>query len=290
MVRRGTIAGMLALIGCGLFVMSQHSALGAGAANWEFNIPFTGTVTIKDPKDAKVVINNLDAKYKGRVRVAAKGDSNLVEGAVISREAFDEAASASKVQPPTNQLVVDRFVYRDKIEEALKNYVRIDKAGDETSPFAAGQVVEKSEFDRVKREMSAAGKKGDELPAKAAKDPAQPEISTEFATLTLLPNVQYTLPLVIAALGLWLSWRLVNMPVFADFLIATEAELNKVSWTTRRRLMQDTVVVLVTVALLAAFILVVDTVWYEGLSWRVIGVLQVDKNAKKPANPNEQPW
>ncbi len=34
--------------------------------------------------------------------------------------------------------------------------------------------------------------------------------------------------------ALWLAWRVVNVPSFADFLIATEAELNKVSWTTRR--------------------------------------------------------
>ena len=32
-----------------------------------------------------------------------------------------------------------------------------------------------------------------------------------------------------------------------DFLIATEAEMNKVSWTTRKRLVKDTIVVLVTV-------------------------------------------
>ena len=34
----------------------------------------------------------------------------------------------------------------------------------------------------------------------------------------------------VLAVGLWFSFRLVNMPPFADFLIAVEAEMNKVSW------------------------------------------------------------
>src|SRR5215208_6677182 len=34
-------------------------------------------------------------------------------------------------------------------------------------------------------------------------------------------------------IGGWVAYRLVNMPNFADFLIAVEAEMNKVSWPTR---------------------------------------------------------
>ena len=30
--------------------------------------------------------------------------------------------------------------------------------------------------------------------------------------------------------GLWIGYRVVNLPSFADFLIAVEAEMNKVSW------------------------------------------------------------
>ena len=59
------------------------------------------------------------------------------------------------------------------------------------------------------------------------------------------------MPLLLLALSLWLAWRMVNLPPFADFLIATEAELNKVSWTTQQRLVQDTIVVLITTFLLA---------------------------------------
>ncbi len=90
--------------------------------------------------------------------------------------------------------------------------------------------------------------------------------------IPLLPHVGLTLPLLLTALALWLGWRVVNYPVFADFLIATEAEMNKVSWTSRKRLVQDTIVVLVTVFLLTMFLFVVDMAWAWGLT--KIGVLQ----------------
>lgn len=77
----------------------------------------------------------------------------------------------------------------------------------------------------------------------------------------LLPNVAVLGPILLAAAGLWLSWRAVNFPMFADFLIATEAEMNKVSWTTRKKLVQDTIVVLTTVVLFTVFLLAVDQIW-----------------------------
>ena len=85
--------------------------------------------------------------------------------------------------------------------------------------------------------------------------PPQPATGpTSAATVTLLPALQFTVPLLLLAASLWLAWRIVNLPAFADFLIATEAELNKVSWTTRKRLYQDTIVVLVTVFLMAGHV------------------------------------
>jgi len=81
------------------------------------------------------------------------------------------------------------------------------------------------------------------------------------AKLTILNDIQFTLPILIAAFSLWLGYRLVNYPTFADFLIATEAEMNKVSWVTRRRLYQDTIVVLTTFLLLTVFRFVVDIGW-----------------------------
>jgi preprotein translocase SecE subunit len=105
--------------------------------------------------------------------------------------------------------------------------------------------------------------------------------------LTLLRDVRFTVPLLLAAAGLWIAFRVVNYPTFADFLIATEAEMNKVSWTTRKRLWQDTVVVLTTLVLMTIFLMVVDLFW--GWMLNRVGVLQMESN-----RPEEekivQPW
>src|SRR5438046_9914901 len=94
-------------------------------------------------------------------------------------------------------------------------------------------------------------------------------------------KVHLVLPILMGLALLWVSWRVVNWPTFADFLIATEAEMNKVSWTTRKRLVQDTIVVLVTVFLLTAFLFVVDIIWIKVLSNPWFQVLHVDLKAEQ---------
>ena len=51
-------------------------------------------------------------------------------------------------------------------------------------------------------------------------------------------------------LPVWSSYRLVNVPAFADFLIAVEAEMNKVSWPTRTELFRGSMVVLIMIFVL----------------------------------------
>ena len=115
-------------------------------------------------------------------------------------------------------------------------------------------------------------------------------LASGHPVIPLLYKVHLTLPLILAGLIIWLSWRVVNLPVFGDFLIATEAEMNKVSWTTPRRLRQDTLVVLVTVILLATFLFVIDLIWINVLSWRVIGVLQVDIRQEALKQQEKTQW
>ncbi len=68
-------------------------------------------------------------------------------------------------------------------------------------------------------------------------------------------------PTVLAALGCWIAFRLVNFPRFADFLIAVEAEMNKVSWPTRGELVRSSLVVLFTIFALAVVLFGFDAVW-----------------------------
>lgn len=106
-------------------------------------------------------------------------------------------------------------------------------------------------------------------------------------TVAVLADKQYAVPLLLAAAVVWFAWRSVNIPSFADFLIATEAEMNKVSWTPKKRLLQDTIVVLVTTLLLTAFLLVIDLFWGWLLSLNFIGVLPSKEqlNQLKSAEP-----
>lgn len=61
--------------------------------------------------------------------------------------------------------------------------------------------------------------------------------------------------------GLWLGYRIVNVPQFADFLIAVEAEMNKVSWPSRPQLVRSSVVVIFVIFALALVLFGFDLVW-----------------------------
>ena len=43
--------------------------------------------------------------------------------------------------------------------------------------------------------------------------------------VTVMSGVRYVVPVVLVALTLWVAFRAVNLPTFAEFLIATEAEI-----------------------------------------------------------------
>ena len=59
------------------------------------------------------------------------------------------------------------------------------------------------------------------------------------------------------ALGLLIFW-LVNKPTIADFMVAAESEMKKVSWSSRKEIAVSTFIVIVLVILLAVFLGVTD--------------------------------
>ena len=69
-----------------------------------------------------------------------------------------------------------------------------------------------------------------------------------------------------------LIWRVTNKPSNVDFLIATDSEMKKVNWTSRKELIGSTKVVIVFMFLIAAFLFVVDVIF--GYLFYVIGVLK----------------
>jgi preprotein translocase subunit SecE len=84
--------------------------------------------------------------------------------------------------------------------------------------------------------------------------------------------LRFGLPALFLGVLAWVIFRIIHFPPFAEFLIATEAEMNKVSWTNKDDLVRFTTVVLTTVVLMTVFLFMVDTLWTFML--RFIGVLQ----------------
>jgi preprotein translocase subunit SecE len=89
--------------------------------------------------------------------------------------------------------------------------------------------------------------------------------------LTADAAITIGVPLALFAVGIWFAFRLVNTPRFADFLIAVEAEMYKVSWPSRSELIRSSIVVIVVLLMLTAVLFVYDIVW----QWlfRVLGIL-----------------
>ena len=83
--------------------------------------------------------------------------------------------------------------------------------------------------------------------------------------------VKYGVPGLILAVGIWLSYRVVNLPKFADFLISVEAEMNKVSWPSRGELIRSSIVVVFVIFFLAILLFGYDLFWQTVFTW--IGIL-----------------
>lgn len=86
------------------------------------------------------------------------------------------------------------------------------------------------------------------------------------------PAVQYGIPAAIALAGAWFAFRIVNFPVFADFLADVEAEMVKVSWPAKDEVRRATAVVLITMFMFSFVLFMYDVIWQQLLRW--IGVLR----------------
>jgi preprotein translocase SecE subunit len=271
-VRRGTILGVLVLGGAGIWTLVSNRSLGGG--DWTLRLPFTGTVRVVNLGDTVKANPALPNEFWFGGKVPPPNE--------LSSERTKEL-----LQAPGYLFIADLRSFKETNDYLKDHYAKIEKPGD--SDFAPGDVVAKDLVEKARRDLAAENKNPPILDNKGTVLASGPREGPDYKTLTLLPHVRYTVPLLLAALSLWVGWRIVNVPTFTDFLIATEAELNKVSWTTRKRLIQDTIVVLVTVVLLTFFLFVVDGAWSWLLSRKIINVLQIPET-KERIGPQEQPW
>jgi preprotein translocase subunit SecE len=87
------------------------------------------------------------------------------------------------------------------------------------------------------------------------------QLAFDWAPLLREQEVRYIVALFFITAGMWFGYRLVQWPLFADFLVAVESEMVKVSWPGKAELYSSTIVVLIMFAILSAMIYIFDLVW-----------------------------
>ena len=81
------------------------------------------------------------------------------------------------------------------------------------------------------------------------------------------PAFAFGVPTAIAALLVLVTAWIVNRVKAADFLIATEGEMKKVSWSSRREVAGSTKVVIVTTFIMAGILFAVDLLLVVLFQW-----------------------
>lgn len=95
---------------------------------------------------------------------------------------------------------------------------------------------------------------------------------SEMLLTTAWSWLRYPLPVALLLVGVWICYRVVNIPKFADFLIAVQAEMNKVSWPSKQELIRSSMVVIFVIFLLAGILFGFDIFWMWFFRW--LGVLK----------------
>ena len=86
----------------------------------------------------------------------------------------------------------------------------------------------------------------------------------------MFPGSRYVFLMVLIGVALWFAYRIVNYSKFADFLIAVEAEMNKVSWPTKDELWKASLVVMFVIFAMAGALFFFDLVWTK--LFQIIGI------------------
>ena len=90
----------------------------------------------------------------------------------------------------------------------------------------------------------------------------------------LFDGARYMWLVLFGVVGVWLAYRIVNFSQFADFLIAVEAEMNKVTWPTKEELWKASLVVIFVIFAMAAFLYAFDIIWtwlFQTIGIRISG-------------------
>jgi len=267
-----------------------------GELGWVLSVP-TGVPVIDRAALERANANtdkNVNVKV-GLKQGLALTNFHLKEGEVVSAKAFDKEETRVYLEEAKKELdegISQHKKILDDLATAANGKSFNEKLGGLISEEANDTL--RAKLKKIQNTIAKADDVGERgvpqlVPRRETLSRATGPVLYE--KVPLLPTVQLSLPLVLLALGVWFAWRTVNLPMFADFLIATEAEMNKVSWTTQKRLVQDTIVVLVTVVMMAVFLFGMDVLWKKVLSWEHIGVLHIpDSKDDTKKSITEKKW
>ena len=84
---------------------------------------------------------------------------------------------------------------------------------------------------------------------------------------TSSPPVRYGIPTALVIAAGWLMFLLMNRAKTADFLIAAESEMKKVSWSSKKEIIGSTKVVIVFTFILAAILASADLIFVVLFQW-----------------------
>ena len=88
----------------------------------------------------------------------------------------------------------------------------------------------------------------------------------------LSPIVRTAIPLVIMGACFYVLLRVVNSKKAADFMIATEGEMKKVSWSSKKEIIGSTKIVIATLLIMGVILFCVDLFFSKFM--KIVGVQQ----------------
>ena len=86
---------------------------------------------------------------------------------------------------------------------------------------------------------------------------------TELWIVTMVPAVLF-------AVLAFLVFKLINKPTIADFMIAGEGEMKKVSWSSRKEIVVSTFIVIVVVITMAILLGLADLLFRMFFNWLLV--------------------
>ncbi|MBN2210377.1 MAG: preprotein translocase subunit SecE [Sedimentisphaerales bacterium] len=98
-------------------------------------------------------------------------------------------------------------------------------------------------------------------------------LSTDKMSVATKQWIQMAVPVVLFVVLAWIIFKVLNTPKYADFLIATEGEMKKVSWSTFKEVTASTKVVIITVVIMSILLGCVD--WIFTWAFKTIGILKI---------------